>query len=85
MKSKEMLEKLLRNPEILVGKRIKHKIQESADDIPEWYDGTVLKLEKVIENVIRTPYEMTYDIDGPEERFTFKLIMELKKGNLIMD
>ena len=34
-KSKEWLDKLINNPELFVGKRIMHKIQENEEDIPE--------------------------------------------------
>ena len=45
-KSKEWLDKLINNPELFVGKRIMHKVQEDEEDIPELYDATVVRIEK---------------------------------------
>ena len=81
-KSKELIEKLLKDPELLLQKKIKHKTQETPEDIPEWYDGTVISIEQLAKNVLRTKYEITYD--GPNALFYFELINELKKGNLII-
>ena len=83
-KSKEWLDKLTNNPELFVGKRIMHKVQEDEEDIPEWYDATVVRIEKDSKDRLRTMFEITYDIDGPDAKFSFALISELKKGNLII-
>ena len=45
-KSKEWLDKLINNPELFVGKRIMHKVQDDEEDIPELYDATVVRIEK---------------------------------------
>ena len=39
-KNKEWLDKLINNPELFVGKRIMHNVQEDEEDIPELYDAT---------------------------------------------
>ena len=83
-KSKEWLDKLINNPELFVGKRIMHKVQEDEEDIPELYDATVVRIEKGLKDRLRTMFEITYDIDGPDAKFSFPLISELKKRNLIM-
>ena len=63
--SKSKLQAMLENPESLVGKRIKHLVQEQKESDPEWYDATVLKIDKPNQdNPLRTEYEIIYDLDG---------------------
>ena len=83
-KSKEWLDKLINNPELFVGKRIMHKVQEDEEDIPELYDATVVRIEKDSKDRLRTMFEITYDIDGPDAKFSFALISELNKKNHII-
>ena len=85
IKSKELLDSLLQNPEGLIEKRIKHKIQETKEDIPEWYDGIVIRIDKLHQNSnLKTTFEMTYDIDGPEQIYSFPLLTYLKNRTLIV-
>ena len=44
-KSKNLLEGMLLCPEKLVACHIKHKVQQTEDNIPERYDGMVIKIE----------------------------------------
>ena len=81
--SKSRIEEYLKDPKLLVGKRIKYKVQEKKDSVPEWYNATVLKLEKLFNDPIRTEYELCYDIDG-DEKFTFRLLRDLRKGSLVV-
>ena len=84
-KSKNLLDSLLQDPSSLIHKRVKHKIQETKEDIAEWYDATVVTIDQNnLENPIQTKYDMTYDIDGPTKICTFPLLSYLKKGYLII-
>ncbi len=84
-KSQGDLEQLLKHPEILVGKRIKHRIQENADSFPEWFDAKVTKIDKLnAKNPMQTKYELCYDADGDDFKFSFSLLSDLKKGFLIL-
>ena len=82
---KEMLETFTRSPYLLVGKRIKHKAQESKEAIPEWNDGTVRKIDYLDkEQGTKTLYDIVYDIDGEDHPYSFPLLNDLKRGNLII-
>ena len=83
-RSKLFLDSFLQNPNDFVGKRIVHKVQETEEDIPEWYDATVKGIETLSKEPIGTVYEISYDIDGPDKTFLFPLLRDLKKGNLIV-
>ena len=83
-KSKEWLDKLINNPELFVGTRIMFKVQEDEEDIPELYDATVVRIEKDSKDRLQRMFEITYDIDGPDAKFSFALISELKKKSLII-
>ncbi len=83
-KSKESLKELLEDPTLLIGKRIKHRNQESTEEDPEWYDASVLAIDKSTNEPMRTIYELCYDIDGQDSRFSFPLLNDLKKGDLII-
>ena len=51
---------------------------------PSCMTPQVVKIEKDSEDRLRTMFEITCDIDGPDAKFSFALISELKKGNLIV-
>ena len=44
-RSKLFLDSFLQNPNNFVGKRIVHKVQETEEDIQEWFDATVKGIE----------------------------------------
>ena len=84
-KAKEKLTEILANPSLLVGKKIKHRIQETEDDLAEWYDANIIRIdEEQISDSIRTTFDIYYDIDGKDQVFTFPLIKDLKRGHLII-
>ena len=83
-KSKASLEELLADPSLLVGKRVKHLVQEDKKSQPEWFDATVLRIDNPSEDTIRTRYEIIYDIDGVDKKFSFSLLSVLKRGELII-
>ena len=39
---------------LLTGKRIKHRVQESTEEDPEWYDESVLEIDKYTDEPVRT-------------------------------
>ena len=65
-------------PEKLVACCIKHKVQETEDNIPEWLDGTVIKIEKINTKFpSKTLFEVQYDVDGEGVSYDFPLLAEL--------
>ena len=82
---KEKLPELLADPEKLVGKRIKHKVVEQFEEEAFWCDGTVLELtENNLQNPIKTIYKTHYDIDPIDANWNFPLLVDLKKGDVII-
>ena len=54
------MKELLNDPTLLIGKRIKHRVQESTEEDPEWYDASVLEIDKYTDEPVRTrTYVMT--------------------------
>ena len=81
-KSKNLLEDILLCPEKLVACYIKHKVQETEDDIPEWFNGMVLKIEKINTKFpSKTLFKVQYGVDGESVFYDFPFLAELKKGN----
>lgn len=83
-RSKSQLQRYLENPESLVGKRIKHRVKEDNICEAEWFDAQVLKVDKILPDPSKTKYDVQYDIDGEDETFSFALLSDLKKGDLIV-
>ena len=67
---KEKLPELLADPEKLVGKRIKHKVLGLT--------------ENNLENPIKTIYKTHYDIDPIDANWNFPLLVDLRKGDVII-
>ena len=68
-----------------MGKKIKHRIQETEDDLAEWYDANIIRIDKEqISDSIRTTFDIYYDTDSKDQVFTFPLIKDLKRGHLII-
>ena len=61
-----------RDPEGLVGKRIKHKWN---DDIEKWYFGTILDLVPFTNDWYNVKY------DGEEEILSLNLLIDIEKGD----
>ena len=83
-KSKRTLDDYIKNVNLLVGKRIKHKVQETSEEIPEWFDATVIRIDKRSKELIQTRYDIYYDVDGEDTIYSFPLLTDLKRGNLII-
>lgn len=82
--SQSLLGAYVENPMLLLGRRFKHKIKETADDAPQWFDGTVKRIDKLLDNKLKTRYFVTYDLDGDEELFSMPLLQDLKRGDLVI-
>ena len=82
--SKTLLDELQENPGKLVGNRIKHKVRKTAEDLPEWFDASVSRIDGPSKNTLKTSYKLTYDIDGEHKKYSVPLLTELKKGNLVV-
>ena len=65
---------ILRHPELLVGRRIQHRFK--VDENLEWFDGTVLKMNKMNE------FQILYD--GEEDPCWFSLLEDLSVGDLVI-
>ncbi|XP_003729015.2 uncharacterized protein LOC100888157 [Strongylocentrotus purpuratus] len=77
-----LLPELLLDPASLVGKKCKQKCREEDGSV-EWFTGSVTAISRFKQNVISTEFDMVYD-DFPEDTWTFPLLMDLKKGDLII-
>ena len=71
----KMLPALLADPSILIGRKIRHKIQETSDDEYCWCLAEVIAVSKEAPNRKRTLYDVTYE-ENPNELFGFPLIAE---------
>lgn len=65
---------IIDEPELLVGKRIKHRFQEDENLV--WYTGTVLSVDD----------EMKFKIeyDGESDYYSFKLLDDIINGDLVL-
>ena len=73
-KIKNQLDLLSGNPNKLTGCKFKHKVQETKNDPPAWFDGPFIKIDEHSEkNPIKTVYEIQYNIDGIDEFYSFAL------------
>ena len=85
LNQKEKLPELLLDPKKLVGKRIKHRVVEESEDDSFWCDGNVLEItEENNDTPAKTQYRIHYDIEPPELTWTFPLLVDLKKGDLVV-
>lgn len=80
-KEKLKLEQFKEDPGSLVGKRVQHKClsQEGA----QWFSGRVRDMVEMRDNIMRVDYNVVYD-DYLDEVWTFNLLQDLKKGDLIV-
>ena len=85
LNQKEKLPELLLDPKKLVGKRIKHRVVEESEDDSFWCDGNVLEItEENNDTPAKTQYRIHYDIEPSKLTWTFPLLLDLKKGDLIV-
>ena len=71
------------NPMQLVGRRIRHNVKETAEETPQWFDGTVKSIDKIPDDKMKTKYFVSYDLDGDGEHFSMPLLLDLKRGDLV--
>jgi E1A/CREB-binding protein len=71
------LEQVSMQPEVLVGKRIKHQFE--VDEKLIWYDGVVMKLV----DKARKMFEVVYDEEN-EEVYHFTLLDDIATGDLLI-
>jgi hypothetical protein len=79
--AKESLPRLEATPSELVGRRVLHQCCEDGG-APQWYPGVVGPIVKQSANPHRVLFEISYD--GEEDSYTFSLLSDLKKGDLIL-
>lgn len=68
------LEDILKQPEVLVGSRIKHRFELDGELV--WYEGTVLQL-----NYVTNEFQVAYDDE--DDVCWFPLIDDLRSGDLL--
>jgi hypothetical protein len=83
LKEKKKRDIYIVDQEKLVGMRIKHNCADN-DDAGDWFDAQVLALGKKSDNPLKTEYTVKYDIDDDDTSWQFNLLMDLKKGDLII-
>jgi hypothetical protein len=80
-KSKELLPRLEADPTSLVGQHVLHKCSEDGAP-PQWYTATITSLVKKGKTPVDTQYTIKYDEE--DGFYVFKLLVDLKKGDLIL-
>lgn len=73
---------LIADPEFFVGKRVQHKHVAEDGEI-DWFDGVVMSVAKSMKDSIKTVYNIQYT-ESPSQTWALPLIVDLRKGNLII-
>ena len=80
--AKENLPKYMKEPKLLIEKCIQHQLKDEGETW--WCIGEVIGIEKPNKNTPRrTQYTVMYDTDL-DNNFSFPLLAELEKGNIIV-
>ena len=79
--SQDNLSKFLKEPDMLVGKSVRHKLKVTSRT--EWFDGVVDSVKERTEDVMKTEYTIRY-LESDEEVWFFSLLVDLKNGDLIL-
>jgi len=78
-----LLPKFTSDPKLLLGKKIKHKCFDDHN-VAQWYTATVNKIDKLHVEPLKVRYEVHYDETEINELYSMNLLMDLKKGDLIV-
>ncbi|VDI41863.1 Hypothetical predicted protein [Mytilus galloprovincialis] len=78
---KESLPYYVEKPKDLVGKIISQKCSEN--NTIQWFDAQVISIKKLKADTVKTEYNIRYD-DCPDDVWFFPLLMDLKKGDLLI-
>ena len=70
------LEDVLVQPELLVGRRIKHRFEVNGELV--WFDGSILQM-----NSVTNEFQITYD--GEEDVCWFPLLDDARSGDLLLN
>ena len=82
---KDKLPIYLKDPGLLVQKRVKHRVVEEKGEESFWCDGIVQKITKQnAGDSLHTEYQVHYDIEEESKTWKFPLLIDLKKGDLII-
>ena len=80
--ARENLPKYMKEHKLLTGKSIQHHLKDEGETW--WWKGEVIGIEKPNKNnPKRTQYTVIYDTDL-DNHFSFPLLAELEKGNIIV-
>ena len=82
-KKKDILPKLIANPDLLVNRRIKHFLRENKEDECIWTNGLVHKVEKYVPDTDKHVFEVSYE-ETPGDRFLFPLLQDMKKNEMFL-
>ena len=75
----------LNQPELLVGKKIRHCVKEEGSEEILWSLGEVLNINKHNNSNPRlTEYIVHYDLDDPDETYRMPLLLDLEKGDVLI-
>ena len=75
-KKKKVLPRLIENPDLLVGCRIKHLLRETKDDDVLWTNGTVVGVEKYVPGTSKHVYQLANE-ESPSEVFLFPILQDM--------
>ena len=78
---KESLPHYIDNPKDLVGGKKSQKCSEN--NTIQWFDAKVISIKTIKADAIKTKYNIRYD-DCPDDIWFFPLLMDLKKGDLLV-
>ncbi|ELT95715.1 hypothetical protein CAPTEDRAFT_201709 [Capitella teleta] len=73
------------DPSSLVGKRFLHLCRNAPRERPQWFPGTVLQVGKDHHLPLKTAYLVQYDDDPDGETQCFPLLVDLGKGEVIIN
>lgn len=79
---KENISDYIKQPEKLVGQRVKHNCFTEKDSAPVWYAATVLQMTKRRANPLNTLYKIKYDVG---DEWEFPLLQDLQIGDLTVE
>lgn len=80
---RNLLPEFQSDPELLVGKTIKHKCFDD-NHIQQWYTATVNLIDTANKDPLKVKYEVHFEQTGEDELYSMNLLKDLQKGDLII-
>ena len=79
-----MLLKVIENPSLLIGCKVKLKLKEYKNDEAEWCDAEVIGIHKENEVSRKTVYNVRYFGDNPDDVYHMPLLLDMRKKELVI-